>query len=305
MTPEPSEVGTQQTPFQRRQFEAFVGEAREAERAEQYSLAIELLERALDLVPGHVGARMQLASIANRTGRIDRAVELYKDLLPEAPTDSVLLNNVGSVYFDLGYIDRALEYYRQSIEFDTNNYLPYANLAYSHALLGEKAAAQEYAESLQRLVPHARYQPFVKVAACRAFLVNGEREKAIKFLEHATIDDKQNLLFNLQRLLLAEELGIADEKEDILVRNMHRAKESLHRGLMPHKTYYRILLFHLIGGSHRQAMQAARSALTEGPYKGIIRFAGLYYLEQLGMDETDKIFKMLKQKEEEIQLPPI
>ena len=72
MTPEPSEAGTQQTSFQRRQFETFVGEARDAERAEQYPLAIELLERALDLAPGHFGARMQLASLANRTGRIDR-----------------------------------------------------------------------------------------------------------------------------------------------------------------------------------------------------------------------------------------
>lgn len=305
MTPESADVGTQPTASQRKQFDNYAAEAREAERSEQFPLAIELLERALDQVPGDFACRMQLASLSNRVGHIDRAMVLYRQLLPEAPNDSVLLNNVGSVYFDLGHFDRGMDLYRESIEKDPSNFLPHANLAYSHALMGQKKEALEYAEALTRLVPHSRYQPFVKVAMCRAYLANGLANKAAAFLINATIDDKQNLLFNLQRLLLAKELCIEDEVDDILVRNLHRAKESLHRGLMPHKIYYRLTIYHLIAGSHRLAMQAAKSALTEGPYRGIIRFAGLYYLEQLGLPETDKIYKLWHKQEEAIPLPDL
>lgn len=290
-------------PFQRAQVEAYRREARDAERAEQYPLAVELLERALKMNPSDYRCRVHMASLSNQLGNLTRALAIYKELLPEAHEDSMLFNNLGAVYFDLGALHKATEYFQQSIHCNPENDLPHANLTYLYSLLGEMDAAWTHSQALRQLIPHNRYGPFAKVAQFRALILNGHQEEALSLLANSTVEDKQNLLFNLQRLIFARELGIADEIPDIITRNLHRAKEALHKGYAPHKTYYRMAVYQLAGGMRGPAMQSAKSAIIEGPYKGIVRFAGLFYLEQLGIPPSDKLYQLWHRHEQSLPIP--
>jgi tetratricopeptide (TPR) repeat protein len=118
------------SPFQRAQMENYHQEARDAERAEQYSLAVELLERALKLDPRDYRCRVQLASLSNQLGNLPRALAIYKELLPDVKDDSMLFNNLGAVYFDLGALTKAVGYFQESIRCNPSNDLPHANLTY-------------------------------------------------------------------------------------------------------------------------------------------------------------------------------
>ncbi len=291
------------SPFQRAQMENYRQEARDAERAEQYPLAVELLERALKLDPRDYRCRVQLASLANQLGNLSRALAIYKELLPDVKNDSMLFNNLGAVYFDLGALTRAVEYFQESIRCNPSNDLPHANLTYLYSLLGETDAAWTHSQALRQLIPHNRYGPFAKVAQFRAMILKGHQEEALSLLANSAVEDKQNLLFNLQRLIFARELGIEDEIPDIVTRNLHRAKESLHKGYAPHKTYYRMAVYQLAGGLRGPAMQSAKSAIIEGPYKGIVRFAGLFYLEQLGIPPSDKLYQLWHNHEQSLPIP--
>ena len=261
-----------------------------------------LLERAVAAAPGDFACLSHLASLCNQMGQLNRAMAIYAKIAPMRRGDSILLNNIASVYFDLGYIEKAIQFYQKAAEADAGNYLPHANLAYLGALLGDKELSGAHAAHLRRLSPHHRYQPFAKTAEFRALLLEGQKAQALALLERATVEDKQNLLFNLQRLIFARELGLEGQKQDMIARNLLLAREALHKGYAPHKTYYRITLFQLIGGHHAAAMQSARSAIHEGPYKGILRFAGLFYLDELGVAPKDGVRRLWKEHEEAIQL---
>jgi tetratricopeptide (TPR) repeat protein len=274
-------------------------QSRFAERDGDYATALGHVERALEILPSHVPCRIRMGSLHNRMGHPEEARLIYEDLAGVLPQDALLLNNLGAVHFDLGEYESATGFYKRSIEADPGSYLPYANLAYAYAVLGTAQLALLYAEKLVGLVAYGRYVPFARVARCRAFLANDLKEKAVETLSNAGIEEEKNLLFNLHRLYFAEDLGIRD-KGRLVEMCTRLARAAVDRSHEPHKAFYRLTLVDLMAGREPAALEAAREAVRRGPFKGILEFAGLYYLEFLGIPESHAVFRLWREKADSV-----
>lgn len=115
-------------------------------RAGNYRVAQQRFGRALRLYPDSQMAHMSLALLYDRTEQWELAEELFAKALSIDPEDNGLLNNYGQFLCKRGDIVRAEKLLLKSAQskFNSNNEVPYTNLAACMIGVDRQDAAERY-----------------------------------------------------------------------------------------------------------------------------------------------------------------
>lgn len=118
--------------------------------------AVKNYQEAINLKADYVGAYFSLAGVYEQNQQLDKAVELYKKILPLAPNQVELLYNFGRVLYNRNATnDRAdaEKVWLKAVEFEPK----YSNALYSLGLLyegkGDKSTALQYFYKVKDLNP--------------------------------------------------------------------------------------------------------------------------------------------------------
>jgi Flp pilus assembly protein TadD len=119
-------------------------------------LALEILDRALELEPDHLRALYCRGLILLHMGDAEPALECFQGVLAADPTDADAAYQLGQGLMQLGRPDEALGWYERAIELD-----PYLRSAYYRSFqamqrLGERERGMERLEFFQRLADNPR-----------------------------------------------------------------------------------------------------------------------------------------------------
>ncbi|WP_376693411.1 type IV pilus biogenesis/stability protein PilW [Wenzhouxiangella sp. EGI_FJ10409] len=159
-------------------------------------IAIDKLERAIELDPAHVPAYVTLAMIQEQLGREARARRYYREAMRLAPEDGATLNSYATFLCRQGEYREADELFLRAIDdpfYDTRE-VAYTN-AGACAIRGEQpATAEEYLREALEVNPD---YPDALYHLARLFLQRDDAFRARAFLqryEAATGDDPGALM---------------------------------------------------------------------------------------------------------------
>lgn len=144
---EPVESAVVLTPTPTRLPSSYVAEAEELYRQGSLDTAITAYERALEMDPSKVEARVSLARLLALEGHTIEAVEYAEQAVNQAPESAQAWAILGMVYDWHGEVDQALEACRHAIELAPDHADAYAYLAEAHADAGNWAEATQSART--------------------------------------------------------------------------------------------------------------------------------------------------------------
>jgi len=125
-------------------------------QAGETAQAVELLERARALMPGHVHVLVNLAALYRSSGRLPEARATLQAALEVEPRFAIAHNNLGNVYSDLGEQQAAFLSYQRAAELDPDYADPLAHLARLAEERHELQAAEQLARRALQLAPEDR-----------------------------------------------------------------------------------------------------------------------------------------------------
>jgi len=141
-------------------------------------------EKALELNQYSLEAKNQLGIIERRTGNVDKALALYREVLTSRPNDARVLYNLGIAYARKGQIEDALAAYRKAVEAQPN-------LAEAHCNLGEIYLRQNDLEKAEdEFLLALSAAPQFALAHCNlaeVLLKKGDLEKAAAEVDRAIV----------------------------------------------------------------------------------------------------------------------
>jgi type IV pilus assembly protein PilF len=145
-------------------------------------LAMEKLERAIELDPAHVPAYVTLALIQERLGRASRARSYYQRAVELAPDDGATLNSYATFLCREGEYETADDYYGRAIgdPFYQTRAVALSNAGSCAIRAGEYEEAENYLR--QALEQNAEY-PDALYHLARLFLQRGDAFRARAFLQ--------------------------------------------------------------------------------------------------------------------------
>ncbi|MDX1432936.1 MAG: tetratricopeptide repeat protein [Gammaproteobacteria bacterium] len=117
----------------------------------RYDEALEHLDTAIRLHPGHPGPRYNLANALLAMGRLPEAVRHYQQVLEIDPTHAKAHNNLAIAYQQAGELERAAEHFRAQLEVSPDDARAHANLGLALLALGRLDEAEaSFDEALAR-----------------------------------------------------------------------------------------------------------------------------------------------------------
>ncbi len=180
------------------------------------------INKAYELEPKHNGIRVWRASMASSTGKLDDAVELYKQAFLNDPLNLSLYSALGIAYTKVHRYDEAIEIFEKQTELKSDYHWAYFNLGKSYLFrgdaeqalveikknpenvyrnlglamayftLGRKAEAEE---ALKRLVSEYGAQNPTWIA--EAYSWRGQKDEAFEWFEKAFIQGDIGLSYML------------------------------------------------------------------------------------------------------------
>ncbi|MBU0727135.1 tetratricopeptide repeat protein [Patescibacteria group bacterium] len=121
------------------------------EEIKQIEFDIEVLKYEIEHYTGEGKAALEIVELARayqKLGELDKAIEVYKDVLSDGYTLSVAHHNLGRLYEDVGEFDLAVEQYQAIIDkFNDLDYLYDITWAYIRA--GNRKEAEKYFNAWQ------------------------------------------------------------------------------------------------------------------------------------------------------------
>ncbi|GAM08692.1 putative UDP-N-acetylglucosamine--peptide N-acetylglucosaminyltransferase SPINDLY [Geobacter sp. OR-1] len=90
--------------------------------------AIELIQKAIPLMPGCAEAYINLGTVYHHAARLDEAISCFRKALEIAPNNSVTLLNLGNTYKDQMALDQALSCYRQALAIRPDFLVAHSNI---------------------------------------------------------------------------------------------------------------------------------------------------------------------------------
>jgi len=124
-------------------------------RRDQPRLAIEHLERAVQLKPDYAEAHYNLAVALDKTGRPSEAIEHYQQALRLKPDDADTLYNFGKALAATGRLPEAIDQYEQTLRRNPDHVEAHLNLANALATTDRLPEAIAQYEETLRLNPNA------------------------------------------------------------------------------------------------------------------------------------------------------
>lgn len=148
----------------------------------ELQIAIEKLERAIELDPAHVPAHVTLALAHERLGRTSRARRHYERAVELAPEDGGTLNSYAAFLCRQGEYRRAEEHFERAIDdpfYDAPEVI-HANAGACALRSGELASAESH---LREALEHDASYPDALYHLARLYLERDEAFRARAFLQ--------------------------------------------------------------------------------------------------------------------------
>lgn len=157
----------------------------DAVRAERYAEAIELLENAVSLRPGHEASLQQLATARIAIGEPDRALEALAEILVHDPRCARAHSRIGALLSDPGHpeladLAAAIDHFILARDLNREDSGPAFQLGRARLLAGELDAALPLLEAASR--QDSRGVLVARVLA-QALVAAGREEEAVAALE--------------------------------------------------------------------------------------------------------------------------
>lgn len=164
--------------------------------------AIDAYKQAIRLLPDQIFAWNNLGNLCAKIGRNDEAIVTFSKAIECNPEDSVAWNGLGNVYKEIGYYDDAINSYRNSIQFTSSFAQPWNGLGNVYSLMGRiDEAIQAYEQSIQ--INKNYLDPLIGLG--NLYLKQEKYRDAIKTFQRALhIDEKNNEIW--------DNLGVAQLK---------------------------------------------------------------------------------------------
>jgi len=171
-------------------------------KAENYSNAIELLQRALSMEPEHKYGWDMLAETYENAGDFKKAISTYKHQLEVDPYDDIANNGLGGVYTIQHNYDDALKAFQAQVELNPLDKVAHLAIGNIYIIREDyKAAVPE----LQRAVSITPQLPGAHYMLGNALLKTDQTEKAIDEFEQALkLDNNPSTTWNDIAYALAE-----------------------------------------------------------------------------------------------------
>lgn len=118
-----------------------------------YSQAIELLKRAIQISSEDKNLKASLASVFAKKGDYNQAISVYKGILDFDPENALVYNDLGLVYFMQDDRQMALSALQKAIELDPKYEIAYLNLANLYFQFGDDLNAIKYYKKTLEINP--------------------------------------------------------------------------------------------------------------------------------------------------------
>lgn len=119
--------------------------------------AEEYFERALEVSPGNIHARLALANIAVQNRDFSTAEDYYKSLLDEYPDNVLIYNNLANLYIRMRRVNEASKLYETALAYDPESALTTLNYGSFLLDLGKTEKAMELLKKHIELLPGSSY----------------------------------------------------------------------------------------------------------------------------------------------------
>ncbi len=123
------------------------------EKQGRLDAAIEHYREALRISPGFATARYNLGNVYLELGKIDGAIEQYRLVLKSNPETPYVLNNLGKALVAAGRIPEALQQLRRAVNLMPGNLAFCSNMGVAMVFNGELVAAEKVFKEILRLDP--------------------------------------------------------------------------------------------------------------------------------------------------------
>jgi len=157
------------------------------EQQGRFEDSLRLLERAVALAPGDVGARNALSMVLQRLDRPAEALQHLDELLKLNPSLSFAHANKGNALISLGLLARAKQSHLRALELAPANFIAMAALGSIATHRGEHAEARRWAEQTLATSPGF---PDAVLSLAAAELADGATSRAETLLQGLIMDSR-------------------------------------------------------------------------------------------------------------------
>jgi tetratricopeptide (TPR) repeat protein len=157
------------------------------EQLGRFEDSLRLLERAVTIAPGDVGARNALSMCLQRLDRPAEALDHVDKLLKMHPGLGFAHANKGNALISLGLLGRAKQSHLRALELEPGNFVAMAALASIATHRGEHGEAREWAEQALKASPGF---PEAVLSLAAAELARGATGHAAALLEQLIMDPR-------------------------------------------------------------------------------------------------------------------
>ncbi len=156
---------------------------------QKHDAAFADFKTAIQMSPGHMGARLGLADAYVAAGRTEDAVNAFDDAVENFPNEPLVYNNRGMFLQQIKRSSQAIDDFTMSIKLDSDYFYAYTNRGFARMQLMKAAEAeQDFNESL-RIRPN---QPMVFSLRGTSRLSQGKIHEAIEDYKRVTQLDPNN-----------------------------------------------------------------------------------------------------------------
>lgn len=125
-----------------------------AHQVQQQKLAIELIERAIDLQPDTALFHRNIAEMYRQAGDTENAISHGKKSIILEPKSAIALSNLGIAYFDIKDYQQAIDYQKQALAIDESTVTALNNLGSVYRALKETDRAIDYYQKTMAINPN-------------------------------------------------------------------------------------------------------------------------------------------------------
>jgi tetratricopeptide (TPR) repeat protein len=157
------------------------------EQLDKFEDSLRLLERAVAIAPGDVGARNALSMCLQRLDRHQEALDHLDTLLKKHPSLSFAHANKGNALISLGMLGRAQQSHQRALELEPGNFVAMAALGSIATHRGDHVEARRWAERTLAACPGF---PDALLSLAAAELANGATTRAESLLQKLIMDPR-------------------------------------------------------------------------------------------------------------------